>query len=43
MKKVTLLDTSICSSNIGDSIIMDAIKKEILIYFQTEAITNTYT
>jgi polysaccharide pyruvyl transferase WcaK-like protein len=30
MKRVTLLDTSVCSLNAGDSIIMDAVRKELL-------------
>ncbi|WP_123377831.1 polysaccharide pyruvyl transferase family protein [Aliarcobacter butzleri] len=43
MKKVTLLDTSICSSNIGDSIIMDAIKKEIFDIFPDGSYYSTLT
>jgi hypothetical protein len=34
VNKITLLDTSICSSNIGDSIIMDAIKNELLLFLK---------
>ncbi|WP_407269620.1 polysaccharide pyruvyl transferase family protein [Radiobacillus sp. PE A8.2] len=34
MKKITLLDTSICTENIGDKIIMDSVNKEVKEIFQ---------
>lgn len=43
MNKITLLDTSICSSNIGDSIIMEAIKKELFSVFPSSSFYTTFT
>lgn len=43
MKKITLLDTSICSSNIGDSIIMDAMRKELFDIFPNGSFYSTFT
>lgn len=34
MKKITVLDTSICTENMGDKIIMDSAKEEIINIFQ---------
>lgn len=43
MKKITILDTSICTSNLGDFIIMDAVKKQLLSIFENSMFFNTST
>ena len=34
MRRVTIFDTSICSENVGDEIIMDCVKKELINMFK---------
>lgn len=43
MNKITLLDTSVCSSNIGDSIIMDACKRELFSIFPESSYYTSFT
>lgn len=40
---ITLLDTSVCSQNLGDSIIMDAVRSEIGEIFPNAMLLNTAT
>jgi polysaccharide pyruvyl transferase WcaK-like protein len=43
MKKITLFDTSICSENIGDFIIMEAVKTEVSMLFTDDMIFQSLT
>jgi polysaccharide pyruvyl transferase WcaK-like protein len=43
MKKITVFDTSICSSNLGDQVIMDAVEKILNSLFQGDFLIKVQT